>query len=208
MTQQIQTHIRQIEDLLPASGTAGRFVLGIDGLSRSGKTTLADALKRRLSERGDSCVLLHIDDYITERRLRYGTGRGEGFEYYRLQWDAEQLERSLFAGLKTAPLLTLPRYDGDSDRSLDEPILLPEHGIILIEGVFLQRSQWREYYDAVVYLDCLRERRFERESESARRQRFKFVNRYWKGEELYLEAERPAERADLVLDAESSLGTS
>ncbi|WP_223813590.1 adenylyl-sulfate kinase [Geobacillus zalihae] len=39
--------------------TAGRLVLGIDGLSRSGKTTLANQLSQTLREQGISMNGLH-----------------------------------------------------------------------------------------------------------------------------------------------------
>ncbi|WP_157060087.1 kinase [Saccharibacillus kuerlensis] len=191
---------KKIYPLLPGKVSERRFVLGIDGLSRSGKTSLTAELKRRLVERGEEFVLLHIDDYITARSQRYHTGHEEWYEYYALQWNAEKLRKDLFENLKTASQLTLPVYDEQVDSLETQTVHLPERGIIVVEGVFLQRSEWRGYCDFVVYLDCPREERFKREGELTQSRRDKFVNRYWKAEDYYLKTERPTEQAHLVLN--------
>ncbi len=50
-----------------------RFVLGIDGLSRLGKTTLVKQLEQKLKQKGASFYIFHIDDHIVERNKRYHT---------------------------------------------------------------------------------------------------------------------------------------
>ncbi|MGF3103029.1 hypothetical protein [Rossellomorea sp. DUT-2] len=50
------------------------FIIGIDGLGESGKTTLALQLKNELKVANCETVILHIDDYIVERENRYQTG--------------------------------------------------------------------------------------------------------------------------------------
>ena len=78
-------------------------------------------------------------------------------------------------------------------------IQLPLVGVIIVEGVFLQRKEWRDFFHYMVYLDCSRETRFLRESPETQKNLSKFQSRYWKAEEHYLEAELPRERADLVI---------
>ncbi|MGF3103034.1 hypothetical protein [Rossellomorea sp. DUT-2] len=58
------------------------FILGIDGLGGSGKTTLALQLKNELKAANCEIVILHNDDYIVERENRYQTGYEEWYEYY------------------------------------------------------------------------------------------------------------------------------
>lgn len=71
--------------------------------------------------------------------------------------------------------------------------------MIIIEGVFLQRSEWRSFYDYVVYLDCPRNKRFLRESNATQKDIEKFRNRYWQAEDYYLKMEAPAKQANLIL---------
>ena len=46
----------------------------------------------------------------------------------------------------------------------NEKVQIPIVGVIVIEGVFLQRKEWRDFFHYMVYLDCPRETRFLRES--------------------------------------------
>ncbi|KZZ83969.1 kinase [Bacillus sp. SJS] len=175
-----------------------RFILGIDGLSRSGKTTLVKKLKTVL-EQQTAVQVFHIDDYIEKRNKRYNTGEEEWFEYYGLQWDVKGLQESFFSQLRCGTEITLPFYESETDTITNQMVNLSEACVIIIEGVFLQRSEWREYFDLMVYLDCPRDKRFMRESVHTQTLWEKFQNRYWPAEDYYVKTEKPEKNADLVL---------
>ncbi|MED0982150.1 kinase [Bacillus paramycoides] len=176
-----------------------RFILGIDGLSRSGKTTLVKELEEDMKQNGIPFHIFHIDDHITERNKRYNTGFAEWYEYYNLQWDIEWLQQNLFQKLHSNMQLELPYYHDETDICEMKEIQLPLVGVIIVEGVFLQRKEWREFFHYMVYLDCSRETRFLRESEETQQNLSKFQSRYWKAEDYYMEMELPRKRADLVI---------
>lgn len=98
-----------------------------------------------------------------------------------------------------ADQIYLPFYDQEDDTHTELTINLPRRGVILIEGVFLQRKEWRGFYDYVVYLDCPKNKRFSRETKSARMEHERYKNRYWKAEDYYLKMESPAKQANLVI---------
>ena len=180
--------------------TGKRFILGIDGLSRSGKTTLADNLGVILKEREIAFQIFHIDDHIVERKKRYGTGNEEWFEYYSLQWDVDWLRENLFEELRCSEQVHIPFYDGEMDIHTFKNVTLSEACVVIVEGVFLQRKEWRNSFDYMIYLDCPRGKRFSREHESTQLNIKKFQERYWKAEDYYLETEAPLENADLVMN--------
>ncbi|WP_175989192.1 kinase [Bacillus sp. Marseille-Q1617] len=174
-------------------------VIGIDGLSRSGKTTYVNELGKMLEENHTDYMCLHMDDYIEKRNKRYNTGFEEWKEYYYLQWDVEYLRKNMFAKLKNFSRLTLQYYDNESDVHVSKTMKLPSSGVILIEGVFLQRKEWKGFFDYLIYLDCERETRFRRESEYTQTQTEKFKKRYWKAEDYYMKSVQPAANADYVI---------
>ncbi|RLQ92434.1 kinase [Falsibacillus albus] len=176
-----------------------RFILAIDGLSRAGKTTLVTQLSRLLQKEEIGFQVFHIDDHIVDRNKRYGTGFEEWYEYYQLQWDVGWLKSEFFNQLKSAPELTLPFYNTDTHSQVFRSVALPESGLILVEGIFLQRTEWRGMFDKVIFLDCPREKRFDRETEETKQNIIKFENRYWKAEEYYVKTINPAGKADLVV---------
>ncbi|TDL32880.1 hypothetical protein E2R51_09445 [Jeotgalibacillus sp. S-D1] len=176
-----------------------KVVLGIDGLSRSGKTTFVRNIKQYIHDKSILICILHIDDYIVERKRRYNTGNEEWYEYYSLQWDVEWLKENLFKRLKKINELDLLTYDYSSDTQKSQKVIVPDTCLIIIEGVFLQRKEWRHFYDFMIYLECSREKRFNRESIGTRNNIGKFEKRYWKAEDHYMKIVSPMEQADLVI---------
>ncbi|ASZ17365.1 uridine kinase [Bacillus cereus] len=171
-----------------------RFILGIDGLSRSGKTTFVANLKENMKQESIPFHIFHIDDHIVERNKRYDTGFEEWYEYYYLQWDIEWLRQKFFRKLQNETKLKLPFYNDEADSCEMKKVQIPIVGVIVVEGVFLQRKEWRDFFHYMVYLDCPRETRFLRESPETQKNLSKFKNRYWKAEDYYLETELPRDR--------------
>lgn len=192
-------HINTIMEIILKENSNSRFILGIDGLSRSGKTTLVRSLEKRLIAEDLLFITIHLDDHITNRKSRYHTGYPEWYEYYYLQWDINWFVNHIFTNLKMVPSLTLPFYKSNDDSHILKTIQIPKICLIIIEGVFLQRKEWRDFLDYTVFLDADRGIRFERESPNTKSAIEKFENRYWKAEEQYLNTENPMNRANLVL---------
>ncbi|PGT79768.1 MULTISPECIES: kinase [Bacillaceae] len=184
---------------IPKVEKGKKVVLGIDGLSRSGKTTIVRNIEQHIQEKGIFSCVLHIDDYIVERERRYSTGNEEWYEYYNLQWDVEWLKENLFKRLKESNELKLLTYDYNSDSQNLYSVMIPDTCLIIIEGVFLQRKEWRNYFDFMIFLNCVREERFKRESVDTQNNIEKFEKRYWKAEDYYMKTVSPIEQADLVI---------
>jgi uridine kinase len=163
-----------------------RIVIGIDGLSRAGKTTFVNNLSNELSKLGISYQVFHLDDFIVERNRRYNTGNEEWFEYYSLQWDVEFLRANLFERLHSSKSLLLPFYIPEKDQQILNEVILEGKSVLFIEGVFLLREEWFSSLDYTVFLDCPRDLRFARESVLTQQDLEKFEQRYWKAEDYYL----------------------
>jgi uridine kinase len=184
---------------MPIHYKSSRFILGIDGLSRSGKTTVALELQAELLRTGTKVSLIHMDDHIVERHRRYKTGYDEWHEHYFLQWDVAFLREQLFNKLRLCDEICLPYYNDATDACTFKRIPLPGQGVVIVEGVFLQRAEWRDFFNYTIYLDCSRESRLARENEATRAKFDKIKNRYWKAEDYYLNFVRPMESSNLVL---------
>ncbi|WP_085505326.1 kinase [Thalassobacillus devorans] len=197
----MHSEVNELKDFLIDKVKGRRFIIGIDGLSRSGKTTFTEELEKRLETENIPFRTFHIDDHIVTRENRYDTGQEEWYEYYHLQWDVEGLRGKLFDKLKYASEVTLPFYDKGTDTHQFRTFSLPENCLLIIEGIFLQRKEWKHFFDYIVYLDCPREKRFLREKEEIRANISKFINRYWKAEEYYLDSEQPIKSADMVVES-------
>ncbi|KGR77370.1 uridine kinase [Ureibacillus manganicus DSM 26584] len=180
------------------------YIVAIDGLSGAGKTTLVNKIESELKQK-INVVLIHIDDHIVERNRRYDTGYEEWYEYYYLQWNVQYLKEVLFEKLyNNSKILSLPFYDKTRDTTNHRSISLSPQTIVIIEGIFLQRKEWKTFYDYTIFIDCPREVRYtrvlERDKYIGDEQAIlnKYNRRYWPGEVHYIETENPMKLADTI----------
>lgn len=180
------------------------FLVALDGLGGAGKTVLAEKLDTGLKLK-DKLIVIHLDDYIVKRANRYHTGKEEWYEYYFLQWDAAMIRENLLFQLHMSPsTITLPFYEKEKDQLKPKTIQIPDEAIIIMEGVFLQRPEWRVFYDVIIYLDCPKEIRHQRVLQrdsylGDRQERLeKYTKRYWPAEDYYVKTIRPEQTADIV----------
>ncbi|WP_337999469.1 kinase [Solibacillus daqui] len=178
------------------------FIVAIDGLSGAGKTTIVHQLKSEI----ENVVILHIDDHIVKREMRYNTGHDEWFEYYQLQWDTNYLKQHLYKKLhQNEKQLHLPFYDKDKDTLISKSIQIPPKSIVIIEGIFLLREEWKAFYDYIIFLDCPKEVRYERVLHrdtyigKLEERLIKYQNRYWVAEDYYLKMQNPFELAHTIM---------
>lgn len=136
MTSNVDTLVRVILDRYDGE----RLIVGIDGLSRAGKTAVVSELQQRIIETGKDVCVFHIDDHIVQRMKRYDTGFTQWHEYYNLQWDVGYLRQELFERLRDASEVNLPFYDAERDETASKTVVIPVGSIVIIEGVFLQRN--------------------------------------------------------------------
>ena len=89
--------MERIVDFISKNNVNQSYIIGIDGLGGSGKTTLAKTLKERTLS--PSCVF-HIDDFIHPRKIRYNETVKEWSCYYNLQWRYEYLIEEIILPVK------------------------------------------------------------------------------------------------------------
>lgn len=182
------------------------LVVGIDGLGGAGKTNFSKKIEQELRKFNCNVSTFHLDDHIVEKNKRYQTGHEEWYEYYYLQWDINEIVTSLLEPLNNGDHTHLPFYDKSTDSITMIRIDILPNSIVFIEGIFLQRKEWKGYFDFIVFLDCpfeVRQKRvLYRDSYigdfTARLK--KYTERYWLAERHYIKIVRPASIADLVLN--------
>ena len=62
------------------------WIIGIDGLGGAGKSTISETLCKKLEDNDYHTILLHIDDFINVREVRYNSAYPAWQCYYELQW--------------------------------------------------------------------------------------------------------------------------
>ncbi len=183
------------------------LIIGIDGLGGAGKTTIVNSLKLELSNKSYNSLILHIDDFIHPKSIRYIESKEEWYCYYNIQWRYDYLIKEIFMPIKEGIEIDkeIEIYNMDNDAYTLEQITIPQGSILLLEGIFLQRKEIRKYFDYIIYLDTPKEVRLNRVIDrdkyigNSEDIKSKYERRYFPAEDKYVEEYCPMGNADLVL---------
>jgi uridine kinase len=195
----------------------GRLLVGIDGRAGAGKSTFADEIARRLTDRDRTVVRSTTDSFHRPRaeRMRSGPTSAEGYflDSHQLSAIVDDLLRP-FA--ENAARVRIAAFDEASDRPLDVHVgQLPGDAVLVFDGLFLHRVELAAFWDLTVYLDADTRREAEwlayleddlptapgaRARELDRRLRRARWPRYRDGWQRYLDAANPGRAATITID--------
>lgn len=184
------------------------YILGIDGLGGAGKSTIVNSLKLQLQNKNYHTYVLHIDDFIHTKNIRYDKSKKEWHCYYNLQWRYDYLVEEILSPIKKGNEIDklIELYDKENDRYIKQKIDIPYGSVLILEGIFLQREEIKSYLDFVIYLNVPKEVRLSRVLErdgyigGVEEIKDKYEKRYFPAEEKYTLEYSPIENADFVLN--------
>jgi len=179
-------------------------IVGISGIDCAGKTSLAARLAEELRAAGEDTVVIGGDDFNrprSERSTHPAEDPDYGFAYGQL---VEEVLVPAREGRRVETRLRVKDWQRDE---WDEGAVVVEPGaIVLLEGVFLFTPEILPLLDLKVWLeisfDDALERALVRDAQAMGGPdgvRDRYTTRYWPGQRLHLERDRPRESADLVL---------
>lgn len=201
-------NIENLSDIIAnRTDSSSVLLVGMDGLGGAGKSTAAEKLKCRLNERDIGVGILHIDDFINPRAVRYNDAYPQWECYYNLQWRYDYLIDEILAPIKTEGSFSkmIELYDKENDSYLKEAFCTSNGGIVIVEGIFLQRKELSGIFECMVYIDVPEKTRLERVLKrdvyigSAEDIADKYEKRYFPAERKYLSECDPIGSADYIL---------
>ncbi|MGW6932130.1 gamma-glutamylcyclotransferase [Lentzea sp. NPDC054927] len=180
--------------------------VAVDGITASGKTTLARELTAALVERGRAAAHLSMDGFHNPRVVRHRLGRDSADGYYADAYDFASFERLVLEPLGPGGDRKYRQriIDLRSDAPIDEPpIEAPADLVLVVDGSFLQREL---IWDEVVFVDTpfevARDRGTRRDTEllgGLEQAERAFDQRYHAASRRYLDEVGPADSASIVL---------
>ena len=158
-------------------------IVAIDGAGGAGKSTLAAWLATELD-----APVIHTDDFASWDNP--------------IEWWPELIERAL----KPLAAGRSARYQPSVwARDHQSPVVIEPGGTVVLEGVTASRIAFRPYLAYSIWVETDRgvrlQRGIDRDGEAARTQ----WERWMEAEDRYVESERPAERANVVLRGDRDL---
>lgn len=179
-------------------------VIGLDGLGGAGKSTISEKLCDAFAQSGLHTVLLHIDDFIHVRAVRYNPDVPDWKCYYHLQWRYGAF-CALLDRIRSGEASEAELYDKENDCYYCQPLEIRPQTVILTEGIFLQREELHGVFDYMIYLDVPEQERLNRVLKrdlyigSAAEISAKYEKRYFPAERFYFSEYRPDLSADMVI---------
>ena len=184
--------------------------VGIDGVDASGKTSFADEIAAQLAHTQRQIIRASVDDFHQPREVRRMKGELSPHGFYSDSYNYAALTHHLLEPLgptgdrhfKTAA------FDLQNDRQINPPTQTAQRdAILLMDGIFLLRSEIFTFWDLTIYLDIDFSRSFSRgvardaklygsKEKAARR----YEKRYIPGQKLYHAEAHPHDRADILID--------
>jgi phosphoglycolate phosphatase len=178
------------------------YVIGINGIDGSGKTTFAAALETYIKTKGLPTQVIHLDDFHFPKAIRHA-GKNQVDNYYSRSFNLDLIIDMLSPIQKKQPVgLKLKTLDLVTDKFTNErEYNIKPDTIVILEGVFLFRKELAPYVDLKVFLDIPFE-------ESKRRAVIrdpqeiveKYDAKYLPAQVKYLREHPPDKVADIIIE--------
>jgi uridine kinase len=174
-------------------------LVAVDGVDGSGKTTFAQQLATRYAECGRTAHVVHLDDFLNPRAVRYQLGRDSPEGFFRDTYDLSTFTTNVLEPLRHegSRSIVCRAFDHRTDQPVHEdPTVVAANAVVIVEGMFLHRDELADVWDMSVFLDVpfavSVARMAERDGTSPDDPS---VGRYVDGQRIYLTACNPSRRA-------------
>ncbi|WP_346939830.1 hypothetical protein [uncultured Clostridium sp.] len=186
------------------------LMVGIDGQGCSGKSTLSQNIKNSLLESGIKAEVVSIDDFCNKRATRYSDELPCWKQQYHNNFDYMKFENDILKQARITGKIEFSDFVLDTlkdeyTKKLD--VSLDSEGILIIEGIFIFKNEFKKYYDYSIMLVVETNEQLRRASE---RDIFKndnlkvllnkYNNRYIPAYRLYEKIDNPYSFVDLIID--------
>lgn len=193
-----------------------RTLVGVLGRSDAGKSTFADELAARIRHRSAAVIRSTTDSFHRPRIERLHRGRGTADGYYLDSHQLDVIVRDLLEPFsRGAEVVRTAGFDEPTDTPVETVVAVPPDAVLVFDGLFLQRPEFQSHWDITVFLAA--DQRREQEwldyllsdlpddpvdraaALDTRLERARWP-RYRTGWRIYVDADRPAENATIVID--------
>ena len=180
-------------------------LIAVDGVDGSGKTTFAAELADRYARQGRAAHVVHMDDFLNPRTVRYRLGRDSPEGFFQDTYDLATFTASIIEPLRRpgGPSIVSRAFDYRADRPvLEDPTHVSPDAVVIVEGMFLHRDELLGTWDMSIFLEvsfAISVRRLAERDGTSPNPDDPSVRRYVEGQRIYLAACTPNQRATHVI---------
>jgi uridine kinase len=183
------------------------LLVGISGIDGSGKGYLAAQLQAHLALRGVIPAILNVDGWLNPPEKRFDQS-APAVNFYENAIRFDQFFSQLVLPLRDGRSIHLEadvveeiasNYRNHTYHFKDVPV-------VLVEGIFLFKPQYRKYFDLAIWIDCsfptALVRAIDRAQEglSPANTIAAYERIYFPAQRIHLDQDKPRENADLIFE--------
>ena len=196
-------------DLVSASRS---LLVGLSGIDGSGKGYLARKIVAALRSRGFTVASLAADDWAAAPERRFDPNR-PAEHFYKHGFRFEEMFRDLILPMKSQRSRRLEALRSNDSQSALHPHVFEFHDvdIILVEGIFLLKREYRDHFDLKIWVDCSFETAMERAMQRAQEglppdeTRHAYETIFFPAQHLHFRRENPRVAADFIINNDPAL---
>jgi uridine kinase len=188
------------------------LLVGLSGIDGSGKGYLARHITTALRSRGFNVASLAADDWAAAPEERFDPNR-PAEHFYEHGFRFEEMFRDLILPLKSQRSRRLETLRSNESQSALHPHVFEFHNvdIILLEGIFLLKHEYREHFDLTIWVDCSFETAMERAVQRAQeglppdKTTLAYETIFFPAQRLHFSREIPRAAADFIINNDQAL---
>ena len=192
----------------PKLASGQNLIVGLSGIDGSGKSTYGAQLLKSLRSRDQAASLVSLDDFLRPKAIRHANP-DQISGYFWENFDFEALANRVLIPIRDCVNVSteLQVLDLESDRLLTRPFEFNGPGILIVEGVFLFRKEYRPYFDVKIWIDVSFETALSRVLYRQRDQRYgdtnaiqrRYEERFFPTQRFHLKRDDPIGAADFII---------
>ena len=188
------------------------LLVGLSGIDGNGKGYLARHIATALRSRGFTVASLAADDWAAAPEQRFDPNR-PAEHFYEHGFRFEEMFRDLILPLKSQRSRRLEALRSNESQSALHPHVFEFHNvdIILLEGIFLLKREYREHFDLTIWVDCSFETAMKRAVQRAQEglppdETFRaYETIFFPAQHLHFRRENPHAAADFIINNDQAL---
>jgi uridine kinase len=185
------------------------LLAGISGIDGSGKGFVTAQLVNQLRELGRNVAAVSADDWHNLPRIRRNPEH-----FYECALRLRQMFEQLVMPLREQRAINMLADFADAKATVyhKQRYSFRDVDIILVEGIFLFKPSFRDYFDLKIWIDCSFVTSLQRaivraqEGLSPSETKRAFETVYFPAQRLHLERDQPSKHADVIFDNETLAG--
>ena len=198
---------RKILDRRATIPATRSLLVGLSGIDGSGKGYVAAQLEARLALHGATPVVLNVDGWLNLPEKRFSrSAPAEHFYENSIRFDEFFTQLVIPLRDRRSVYLVADCAEETASRYRKHTYDFKDVSVIVVEGIFLFKPQYRSLFDLSVWIDCsfstALARAIDRAQEglSAAETIAAYETIYFPAQKIHLAHDKPLENADLILE--------